>query len=46
MRKTGDVERLHGLPGVSRLQAIERVSRENAGYANEDVSEGRRDRPG
>ena len=34
VRKTGEDERLHGLPGVSRIQAIERAARENAGYAN------------
>lgn len=34
VRKTCEDERLHGLPGVSRIQAIERGARENAGYAN------------
>ena len=34
VRKTGEDERLHGLPGVSRIQAIERAARENTGYAN------------
>lgn len=34
MRKTGEDERLHGLPVVSRIKAMERASRENAGYAN------------
>ena len=34
VRKTGEDERAYGLPGVSRIQAIERASRENAGYAN------------
>ena len=34
VRKTVEDERINGLPGVSRIQAIERASRENAGYAN------------
>ena len=34
VRKTGEDERDHGLPGVRRIQAIEHAARENAGYAN------------
>lgn len=34
VRKTGEDERAYGLPGVRRIQAIERTSRKNAGYAN------------
>lgn len=34
VRKIGEDERVNGLPGVRRIQAIERTSRENAGYAN------------
>ena len=34
VRKIGEDERAYGLPGVRRIQALERASRENAGYAN------------
>ena len=34
VRRIDEDERINGLPGVRRIQALDRVSRENAGYAN------------
>lgn len=34
VRKIGEYERVNGLPGVRQIQALERASRKNAGYAN------------